>query len=100
MNQFENQAGKAGNLGLKGKPFTAQEEEAIKNDDAKIPYHLRNYRLTRLWDSDILPPSVQKLAEVIREKFALRFLENESATQIFCLVQQGITVHTSSPISS
>jgi hypothetical protein len=60
MKQFENQPGKAGHLGLKGKPLTAQEEEATKDDDSKIPYHLWNYRLTRLWDSDILPPSIQK----------------------------------------
>jgi hypothetical protein len=43
MNQFENQAWKAGQLGLKGKPLTAQEEEATKDDDAKIQYHLWNY---------------------------------------------------------
>jgi hypothetical protein len=73
MNQFENQGGKTGNLGLKGKPSMAQEEEATKDDDAAITYHLWNYRLTRLSDSDILPPSIQKPAEVIREKFALRF---------------------------
>jgi hypothetical protein len=73
MNQFENQGGKTGNLGFKGKPFTAQEEQAIKDDNAKITYHLCNSRLTRLWESDILPPSIQKPAEVIEEKFALRF---------------------------
>jgi hypothetical protein len=42
MNQLENQAGKAVSLGLKGKPLTAQEEEATKDDDATIPYHLWN----------------------------------------------------------
>jgi hypothetical protein len=73
MKQFENQPGKEGKLGLKGKPLTAQEEEATKDDDAKIPYHLWNYRLTILWDSDILPPSIQKPAEVLRETFPLRF---------------------------
>jgi hypothetical protein len=66
MNQFENQGGKSENLGLKGKPLTAQEEEATKDDDATIPYHFWNYRLTRLWDSDILPPSIKNPAEVIR----------------------------------
>jgi hypothetical protein len=40
INQFENQTGKAGNLGLKGKPLTDQEEEATKDDDATITYHL------------------------------------------------------------
>jgi hypothetical protein len=58
---------------LKGKPLSAQDEEATKDDDAEIPYHLWNSRLTRLWDSDVLPPSIQKPAEVIRQKFALRF---------------------------
>jgi hypothetical protein len=42
MNQFLNQAGKAGNLCLKGKPLMAQEEEAIKDDYGTIPYHLWN----------------------------------------------------------
>jgi hypothetical protein len=73
MDQFENQAGKAGNLGLKRKPLMAQEEEASKDDDGTIPYHLWNSWLTRLWESDILPPSIKKPAGVIREKFALRF---------------------------
>jgi hypothetical protein len=64
--RFEDQTGDVGQLSLKGKPVSAQEEEATKNDDAEIPYHLWNYRLTRLWDSDVLPPSIQKPAEVIR----------------------------------
>jgi hypothetical protein len=42
MKKFENQAGKAGKLGLKGKPLTAQEEEATKDDDATISHHLCN----------------------------------------------------------
>jgi hypothetical protein len=83
MKKFENQAGKAGNLGFKGKLLTAQEEEATKDDDATIPYHLWNYRLTRLWDSNILPPSIQKPAEVIREKFALRFWKMKVRRRIF-----------------
>jgi hypothetical protein len=39
MNQFGKQGGKTENLGLKGKPLTAEEEEVPKDDDAKIPYH-------------------------------------------------------------
>jgi hypothetical protein len=43
MNQFENQAGKAGDLGLKDRPLEAQEEDATKDYDATIPYQLWNY---------------------------------------------------------
>jgi hypothetical protein len=65
--------GDKANLGLVGKEVTEQ-EEATKNDDAVIPYHLWDSRLTRLWDGNVLPPSdVAKAAEVIREQFALRF---------------------------
>jgi hypothetical protein len=71
--RFEYHTGDVGQLGLKGKSVSAQKEEDIKDDDAEIPYHLWNSRLTRLWDSDVLPPSIQKPAEVIRKKFALRF---------------------------
>jgi hypothetical protein len=53
--------------------LSAQEEDATKDDDATIPYHLWNSLLTRLWDTDIPPPTIGKPAEVIREKFALRF---------------------------
>jgi hypothetical protein len=61
------------NLGLLGKEVTEQ-EEATTHDDAVIPYHLWDSRLTRLWDGDVLPPpDVAKAAEVIREQFALRF---------------------------
>jgi hypothetical protein len=43
MNKFKNQGGNTGNLGLKGKPLTAQEEEeTTKDDDATIQYHLWN----------------------------------------------------------
>jgi hypothetical protein len=34
---FEYQAGDVGQLGLKGKPVSAQEEEATKDDEAEIP---------------------------------------------------------------
>jgi hypothetical protein len=71
--RFGDQTGEVGQLDLKGKTFLAQEEEANKDDDAEIPYHLWNSRLTRLWDSDVLPPSIKNPAEVIRQKFALRF---------------------------
>jgi hypothetical protein len=51
----------------------AQKEEVTKEDDADIPYQLLNFRLTRLWDSDIMPPSIQKPAEVVGQNFALHF---------------------------
>jgi hypothetical protein len=71
--RFGDQTVAVGQLGLKGKPLSAQEEEANEDDDAEIPYHLWNSRLTRLWDLDVLPSSIQKPAEVIRQKFAFRF---------------------------
>jgi hypothetical protein len=71
--RFGDQTGEVVKLGLTGKPLSVQEEEATKDDDAEIPYHLWNSRVTRLWDSDFLPPSIQKPAEVIRQKIALRF---------------------------
>jgi hypothetical protein len=71
--RFEDQTGDVGQLGLKVKPVSAQEEEATKDDDAEIPYHLWSSRLTILWDSDVLPPSIQNPAEVIRQKSALCF---------------------------
>jgi hypothetical protein len=61
----QDQAGKLGHLGVKGKPLYAQEQEATKDDDAEIPYQLWNSRLTRLWDSQLLPSSVRKPAEVL-----------------------------------
>jgi hypothetical protein len=79
INHFENQAGKTCLLSLKGKPLTAQEEEAAKDYDATIPYHLWNSLPPRLWDSDILPPCIQKPAEVIRENFALHFWKMKAA---------------------
>jgi hypothetical protein len=36
----QDQAGRLGHLGVKGKPFSSQEKEATKDDDAEIPYHL------------------------------------------------------------
>jgi hypothetical protein len=36
----QDQAGSLGHLGVKGKPLSAQEQEATKDDDAEIPYHL------------------------------------------------------------
>jgi hypothetical protein len=70
-------------LGLKGKPFSAQEEEVTKDDDAEIPYQLWNSRLTRLWDSDTLPPSIQKPAEVVPQKFVLRFWKIKVRCSLF-----------------
>jgi hypothetical protein len=58
---------------VKGNPLSTQEQEATKDDDAEIPYHLWNSRLTKLWDSQLLPPSIEQPAEVLRQKFALRF---------------------------
>jgi hypothetical protein len=58
---------------VKGNPLSAQEQEATKDDDADIPNHLWNSRLTRLWDSQFLPPSIENPAEVLRQQFALRF---------------------------
>jgi hypothetical protein len=58
---------------VKGKPLSAQEQEATKDDDAEIPYHLWNSRLTRLWDSQLLPTSIEKPVDVLRHQFALRF---------------------------
>jgi hypothetical protein len=69
----QDQAGRLGNLGVKGKPLSAQEQEATKDDDAEIPYHLCNSRLEKLWDSQLLPPSIEQPAEVLRQQFALRF---------------------------
>jgi hypothetical protein len=74
----QDQAGRLGHLGVKGKPLSAQEQEATKDDDAEIPYHLWNSRLTKLWDSQLLPPSIKQPAEVLRQQFALRFFEDES----------------------
>jgi hypothetical protein len=62
-----------GYLGVKGKPLSAQEQEATKDDEAEIPYHLWNSRLTKLLDSQLLPPSIEQPAEVLRQQFALRF---------------------------
>jgi hypothetical protein len=51
-----------------------EQEKYTKHDDAVIPYDLWDSRLIRLWDGDVLPPSnLAKAAEVIQEKFALRF---------------------------
>jgi hypothetical protein len=72
------QTGRFGYLGVKGKPLSAQEKEATKDGDAEIPYHLWNSRLTKLWDSQLLPPSIKQPAEVLRQQFALRFFEDES----------------------
>jgi hypothetical protein len=68
----QHQTGKLGHLGVKGNPFSAQEQEATKDDDAEIPYHLWNSQLTRLWYSQLLPPIIGKPVEVLRQQFALR----------------------------
>jgi hypothetical protein len=57
----QNQAGRLGHLGVKGKPLSVQEQEATKYDDAEISYHLWNSQLTRLWDSQLLLPSIENL---------------------------------------
>jgi hypothetical protein len=67
------QAGRSGHLGVKGKPLSTQEQEATKGDDPEILYHLWNSRLTKLWDSQLLPPSIEQPAGVLRQQFALRF---------------------------
>jgi hypothetical protein len=79
----QDHAGKLGNLGVKGKPFNAQEQEATKDDDAEIPYHLRISRLTRLWDSQLLPPSIEKPAEVLIQHRALRFWKIKVRRNLF-----------------
>jgi hypothetical protein len=66
------QAGRLGHLGVKGKPWYAQEQDATKDDDAEIPYHLWNSRLTKLWDSQLLPTSIEQPAEVLRQQFSFR----------------------------
>jgi hypothetical protein len=83
MNQFENRAGKAGNLGLKGKPLIAQEEDSTKGDDATIPYHLWNSQLKRLWDLDILPPPYSKTSGGDKRKVWLRFWEMKLRRSFF-----------------
>jgi hypothetical protein len=55
------QAGRLGNLGVKVKPLSAQEQEATKDDYAEIPYHLWNSRLTRLWDHKFYLPALRSL---------------------------------------
>jgi hypothetical protein len=67
----QDQVGRLRHLGVKLKPLSAQEQEAVKDDDAEIPYHLWNSRLTRLWDSQLLPPSIEKPAEVLIQQCAL-----------------------------
>jgi hypothetical protein len=67
MVQYQDQAGGLGHLAVKGKPLSAQEQEATKDDDAKILYHLWNSLLTRLWDSQLLPPRIENPAEVLRQ---------------------------------
>jgi hypothetical protein len=71
-----------------------EQEEATKHDDAVIPYHLWDSRLTRLWDGEVLPPSdVAKAAEVIREKFALRFWKLKMRKSFFICISQHYKVH-------
>jgi hypothetical protein len=71
-----------------------EQEEDTKNDDAVIPYHLWDSRLTRLWDGDVLPPSdVANAAEVIREKFALRFWKLKVRKSFFIWFSQRYKVH-------
>jgi hypothetical protein len=68
---------------VKGKPLSAQEQEATKEDDAEIPYHLWNSRLTKLWDSQLLPPSIEKPAEVLIQHFALYFWKMKVRHSLF-----------------
>jgi hypothetical protein len=50
-------------LGLTDKVLTVQ-EEATKDDDDVITYHLWDYWLTILWDRDVLPtPGVALLED-------------------------------------
>jgi hypothetical protein len=69
------------------------QEEVTKDDDASHPYQLWISRLTKLLDSDILPTSTQKPAEVIMGNFALLFCQK--VRRNFFLFQQGISFHTS-----
>jgi hypothetical protein len=57
----QDQAGRLGHLGVKGKPLSAQEQEATKDDDAEIPYHLWKSQLTRLWDSQLYLQALKTL---------------------------------------
>jgi hypothetical protein len=80
-------------LGLVSKTLTEQ-EEATEHDDAMIPYHLWDSRLTRLWDGDVLPPSdLAKAAEMIPEKCALPFWKIRVSKSLFVWFIQRYKVH-------
>jgi hypothetical protein len=75
-------------LGIDGKWLTEQ-EESTTNDDAVVPYHLWDSRLTILWDGDVLPPpGVAKAAEAIQDKVALRFWEIKARKILFAVFVQ------------
>jgi hypothetical protein len=51
-------------------------------------------RLTRLWDGDVLPPlDVVKAAEVIQEKFALRFWKIKARKMFFAGFSELYKLH-------
>jgi hypothetical protein len=52
----------------------ASQEEATKDNGDEVPVQLWNSWLKKLWDRDVFPLlGVVKGAEVVREKFALRW---------------------------
>jgi hypothetical protein len=88
--------GEKAKLGLVGKEV--MEKEATKHDETVIPYHLWGSRLTILWDGDVLPSSdVAKAAEVIREKFALRFWKLKVKKRFFICFSRHYKVHIPHP---
>jgi hypothetical protein len=64
-----------------------QQEEATKEDDVVIPYHLWDSRLTRLWAGDeLLNPhkyGMPQTAEVLRQRFCLRYWKIKVRTSFF-----------------
>jgi hypothetical protein len=59
-----------------------------------IPYHLWDYRLTRIGDGEVLLPSyVAKAAEVIQEQFDLRFWKLKVRKSFFIWFRKRYKVH-------
>jgi hypothetical protein len=64
-----------------------QQQECTKDDDAAIPYHLWDSRLTRLWaGNELLNPhnyGMPRAAEVLRQRFYLRYWKMKVRTSFF-----------------
>jgi hypothetical protein len=71
-----------------------EKEESTNDKDAVVCYHLWDSGLTILWDGDVRsPPGVAKAAEVIRDKFALRFWKIKVRKSFFAWFGQRYKVH-------